>query len=247
MFRVNLVCAVAIMGLAGTQVACGDEFTVESTKAAVDHYLAELEEIDRVAALRKAEARARLDRALEGVERFEAEAGTGQLYHGMLGSYYSHEGRMPFIMLSVPNGQNVLSEYSRGMFNAGFAGGDRLYKFESRGHVVIPRNGSYRLVVSRAAGVKLNGVEYAVGAAVAGEPPHADVELTRGVYEVVFDVGNNGGQMNYSMIRIVDKDSGGELPIFVYESELNDFVGDLSFGVELMETSRWDPAENEIE
>lgn len=77
--------------------------------------------------------------------------------------------------------------------------------------------------------------------------PHTDVELTRGVYDVVFDVGNNGGQMNYSMVRIVDNDSGGELPIFVYEPELNEFVGDLSFGVELTETSRWNPAENEIE
>ena len=247
MFRVNLIFAVVLMALAGTRNARGDESTVDSTNKAIDHYLAELEEIDRVAALRKAEARARLDRALEGVERFEAETRTGRRYHGMLGSYYSHEGRMPFIMLSVPNGNNVLSEYSRAMFNADYAGGHRLYKFESLGHVVIPRSGSYRLEVSRAAGIKLNDVEYAVGSTVAGEPPHADVELIRGVYTVAFDVGNNGGQMNYSMIRIVDNDSGNELPIFVYESELKRFVGDLSFGVELMETSRWDPDENEIE
>ena len=232
--------------LAGTQEARGDEFTVESAKQAINRYLGELEQIDRVAAERKAEAKARLDRALTEVERFEVKEKTGKRYHGMLGSYYGHKGRMPFIMLSVPNGKNVLSENSREMFNARYAGGTRLYRFESRGNVIIPRDGSYRLEVSRAAGIKLNGVEYAVGSTVAGEPPYAHVELTRGVYEVVFDVGNNGGQMNYSMVRIVDRETGNDLPIFVYESDLKKFAGDLSFGIGLLETSGWESAEHEI-
>ena len=164
----------------------------------------------------------------------------------MLGSYYSHKGRMPFILLSVPNRTNVLSEQSRSMFNARYASGDRLYKFESRGNVVIPKDGSYLLEVSRAAGIKLNGIEYAVGSPAAGKPPCANVELIRGVYEVEFNGGNNGGQMNYSMIHIIDNDSEKELPIFVYESELKKFRSDLSFGIELLETSRWKPDENEI-
>ncbi|MAG94823.1 MAG: hypothetical protein CMJ48_13930 [Planctomycetaceae bacterium] len=246
MIRVNLVVAVILTTLAGTREARCDEFAVDSAKQAVDRYLGELEEIDRVAALRKAEARSRLDRALQEVEQFQKETRTGKRYHGMLGSYYSHKGRMPFIMLSVPNGTNVLSEESRSMFNARYAAGNRLYKFESRGNVVIPQEGSYRLQVSRAAGIKLNGVEYAVGSPAAGKPPHADVKLIRGVYEVKFDVGNNGGQMNYSMIRIIDNDSGKELPIFVYESELKKFQNDLSFGIDLLETSEWRPDESEI-
>jgi hypothetical protein len=246
MIRGNLIFAVVIVTLAGTREGRCDEFTVESAKKAVDRYLGELEEIDRVAAERKAEAKARLDRALTEVERFEAEAKTGKQYNGMLGSYYSHKGRMPFIMLSVPNGKNVLSENSRMMFNARYAAGTRLYKFESRGNVIIPRDGSYRLEVSRASGIKLNGVEYAVGSTVAGEPPYADVELTPGVYAVAFDVGNNGGQMNYSMVRIVDRETRNELPIFVYESDLRKFERDLSFGIELLETSSWDRAKNEI-
>ena len=92
----------------------------------------------------------------------------------------------------------------------------------------------------------MNGVEYAVGATVAGEPPYADVELTRGAYEIAFEVGNNGGQMNYSMVRIVDRRTGNELPIFVYESDLKKFERDLSFGIELSETSSWSRTENEI-
>lgn len=245
MIRMKFLVATFVT-LAGSVVARSDDFTVESMKRAVDRYQSELEEIDRVARQRKLEAKSRLDRAIEQLERFEGETKVGRRFHGMLGSYYGHNGRLPFIMLSVPNGENVLSEQSRHMFNTRFASGNRLYKFESCGNVVIPRDGSYRLQVSRAAGIKLNGVEYAVGSPVAGTPPYADVELDRGVYEVKFDVGNNGGQMNYSMVRILDNASGKELPIFVYETELHRFRKDLSFGVELLETSQWEPVEFDV-
>ncbi len=142
MIRTNLIPAIVVLTLAGTPDGRCDEFTVESAKKAVDRYLSELEEIDRVAAERKAETKVRLVRALAEVERFETETKTGKQYKGMLGSYYSHKGRMPFIMLSVPNGKNVLSENSRRMFNTRYAAGTRLYKFESRGNVIIPRDGS---------------------------------------------------------------------------------------------------------
>ncbi|MCH7735429.1 MAG: right-handed parallel beta-helix repeat-containing protein [Chloroflexi bacterium] len=220
--------------------------TTDSAKKAVDHFLAELKEIDRVAALRKAEAKARLDMSLQQLKQFETE--TGKRYHGMLGSYFNHQGRIPFIMLSVPNGENVLGENARGTLNAAkYDSARRLYKFETHGHVIIPRDGSYHLEVSRAAGIKLNGMTYTVGSPVAGKPPYADVELTRGVYEVSFDVGNNGGQLGYAMIRIVENKSKTELPIFFYESELKTFRNDLSLGVELLETSRWTREDNEIQ
>ena len=220
--------------------------TTDSTKKAVDHFLAELKEIDRVAALRKAEAKARLDMSLQQLKQFETE--TGKRYHGMLGSYFNHHGRIPFIMLSVPNGENVFGENARGTFNAAkYDSAKRLYKFVAHGHVVIPRDGSYHLEVSRAAGIKLNGMTYTVGSPVAGKPPYADVELSRGVYKVSFDVGNNGGQLGYAMIRIVENKSETELPIFIYESELKTFWNDLSLGVELWETSRWTREDNEIQ
>ena len=62
-----------------------------------------------------------------------------------------------------------------------------------------------------------------------------------------FDVGNNGGQLGYAMIRIVENKSETELPIFIYESELKAFQSDLSLGVELRETSRWTREDNEIQ
>ncbi len=220
--------------------------TTDSAKKAVDHFLAELKEIDRVAALRKAEAKTRLDMSLQQLKQFETE--TGKRYHGMLGSYFNHQGRIPFIMLSVPNGENVLGENARGTLNAAkYDSAKRLYKFVAHGHVIIPRDGSYRLEVSRAAGIKLNGMTYTVGSPVAGKPPYADVELTRGVCEVSFDVGNNGGQLGYAMIQIVENESETELPIFIYESELKAFRNDLSLGVELWETSRWTREDNEIQ
>lgn len=228
----------------------GREFTLttDSAKKAVAHYLAELEEIDRVATLRKAEAKARLDISLQQLEQFETETETGKRYHGMLGSYFNHQGRIPFIMLSVPDGENVKGQIARGTFNAAkYDSAKRLYKFVATGHVVIPRDGSYRLQVSRAAGIKLNGMNYTVGSPVAGKPPYADVELSRGVYQVSFDVGNNGGQLGYAMIRIVENKSETELPIFIYESELKTFRNDPSLGVELRETSGWTRQDNEIQ
>lgn len=246
MIRLSCLAVFSFLVLPSITAAQTNELTIESTRKAVERYLAELEEIDRVAAQRKAEAKARLDAALDQAERFETETASGRRFHGMLGSYYSHQGRMPFIMLSVPNGENVISEESRRLFNKHFASGERLYKFESHGNVIIPQDGSYRLQVSRAAGIKLNDIEYAVGSTVTGEPPHADVDLTKGVYKVTFDVGNNGGQMNYSMVRIIENETGNELPIFVYESDLRAFRNDLSFGVELTETSAWDSKDNQI-
>ena len=58
----------------------------------------------------------------------------------MLGSYFNHQSRIPFIMLSVPNGENVLGENARRTFNAAkYDSAKRLYKFVAHGHVIIPR------------------------------------------------------------------------------------------------------------
>ena len=59
-----------------------------------------------------------------------------------------------------------------------------------------------------------------------------------------FSVGNNGGQLPEAAIRIVDQATGKDLPIFIYESELEEFHNDLSLGVELIETSKWTREEN---
>lgn len=223
-----------------------DEFVSVSARKAVDRYLAELEEIDRVAALRKAEAKQRLQRALRQEVLFETIG--GERYHGMLGSYYNHDGRIPFIMLSVPENFNVLGENARGTFNAyHYDAAKPMYKFEAVGHVLIPRDGNYRLEGSRAASIQLNDCEYRLGAVAAGGPPIADVDLAQGIYKVTFSVGNNGGQMHYSSIRIIDNQSQSELPIFIYEKELENFRNDLSLGVKLQETSRWTREQNAIE
>ena len=151
-------------------------------------------------------------------------------------------------MISVPDGQNIRNEYARKCFNeGGYDESKRLYKFEATGHVKIPKDGNYRLVVSRAAGIKLNGREYAVGAKVAGEPPYADVQLSQGIYQVDFVVGNNGGQLQSAMVRIEDRQNKLELPIFVYESDVDAFQKDLSLGSRLIETSKWTKQENLID
>lgn len=96
--------------------------------------------------------------------------------------------------------------------------------------------------------MKLNDISYNLSMI----PKHpnnryaADIELTAGAYEPVFSVGNNGGQLTETAIRIVDKQTEKDLPIFACESELKEFWDDLSFGIELTEASKWTRVENRL-
>ena len=224
----------------------GNEFTTAAATKAFEEYLIRIDEIERVAAERKAEAKERLTQALRETAQFEAEAGSR--YRGMLGSYFNPDGRIPFIMLSVPSGENVLGQQARSALNGRYDMTKPLFSFHARGHVVIPESGTYYLEASRGhADVKLNNLGFTLGTSAPGNRYRADVELIEGVYEVYFSVGNNGGQLPEASIRIVDKTTDAELPIFIYQSELKEFLQDRSFGVELIETSNWSPEENRIE
>lgn len=220
------------------KVAAKKEFASVAAQQAMDRYLAEIEAIERVAAKRKELARQRLADALKQTHRAETEP--GPRYHGMLGSYYDNHGRIPYIMLSVPNGENVLSTRQKSAMNARGGESAPMYQFAARGHLTIPAKGRYRLETGRGYGhVKLNGTSYILRREKVGQPLTAEVELDQGTYEVNYSVGNNGGQMNYAMLRVVDAERGKTLPIFVYESDLKKFWHDLTLGVELMETSGW--------
>lgn len=214
------------------------DFTSAAAKQALERYLAEVDAIERVATERKAQARQRLEDALNQTQRAETEPGSR--YHGMLGSYHDMKGRIPFILLAVPDGKNVLSTRQKAAMNARGGSVAPLYKFEARGHITIPAKGMYQLITGRGYGeVKLNGISYILNQKKVGQPLTAEVELDQGTYEVYYSVGNNGGQMNYSQLSIVNLKSQKPLPIFVYESDLKNFWHDLTLGVELTEVSGW--------
>jgi hypothetical protein len=224
----------------------GDEFTAAAARTAFEEYLAQIDEIERVAAERKAEAKERLTQSLQETAQFEVEA--DDRYRGMLGSYFNPDGRIPFIMLSVPNGENVLGDHARSVFNGRYDMTKPLVSFHARGHVVIPRSGTYYLEASRGhADVKLNNLGFTLGTPAPGNRYRADIELIEGVYEVYLSVGNNGGQLPEASIRIVDRTTDTELPIFIYKSELEEISKDHSFGIDLIETSKWSPEENRLE
>ncbi len=221
-------------------------FAAEAARQALERYEAEVAEIERVAALRKAKARERLLASLQQAERVQAEK--GPRYRGMLGSYYDQRGRVPYILLSVPDGQNVLGGHVWSVMNKRRDVRRPMYKFESRGHVRIPAKGKYRLEAGLGTGeLKLNGEPYALSQKKVGQPQTADVVLDQGVYEIEFVIGNNGGQMNRSLVRVRDLKTDEPLPIFVYESDLKKFWGDLSLGVELHEVSGWTMKANRLE
>jgi hypothetical protein len=247
MLRDRAICVlISALVLCSGYTCIADEFAPAGAKEAFAEYLTRIDEIERVAAERKAEAKQRLTQALREVEQFEAEKGAR--YRGMLGSYFNRDGRIAFVLLSVPNGENVFGDYAQMLFNGRYDMTKPLAKFEAQGHVAIPKEGSYYLEASRGYGdVKLNNLAYTLGMSVPGNRYRAEVKLSHGVYKVDFSTINNGGQLPEAAIRIVDRQTDEELPIFVYKSEFETFLKDRSLGIELIETSKWSPEENRIE
>lgn len=222
-----------------------DQITAGAARKAAYEYLAKIDEIDREAAQRKAEAKARLVKALQETDLVTMRSGAR--YRGMLGSYFNQDGRIPFMMLSVPNGQNVFGDYARSVFNGKYDFSRPLYRFHARGHVVVPIDGKYRLEAGRGYGdFKLNGLAYSLGEPVPGNRYGAEVALNQGEYEVELSTNNNGGQLPETSIRIVDQKTKEELPLFFYESELKAFRTDLGQQVEFAETSKWTADEHRL-
>lgn len=222
-----------------------DHITAGAARKAVEEYLAKIDEIDRVAALRKAEAKAQLVKAVQGADL--GKTPSGSRYRGMLGSYFNHDGPLPFMILSVPNGQNVFGDHARSVFNGKYDFTRPLTRFQARGHLIVPKEGKYFLEAGRGYGdFKLNGIGYSLGESAPGNRVGAGVTLQPGEYQVEISTGNNGGQLPETAIRIVDQQTKDELPIFFYESELKAFRTDLGQRAEVAETSKWTEEEHQL-
>ena len=240
----NLVGLALLAPIGG--VLAEEQISAGAARKAIEEYLGRIDEIDRAAAQRRAEAKARLAKALQVTDLVTAPSGLR--YRGMLGSYFNQEGRLPFMMLSVPNGQNVFGVYARSVFNGEYDFSRPLYRFHARGHVVVPSDGQYFLEAGRGFGdFKLNGIGYSLGEPAPGNRYGAEVALKRGLYEVELSTNNNGGQLPETSIRIVDQKTKEELPLFFYESELKAFRAELGQAGEFTETSKWTEDENQLE
>ncbi len=226
--------------------ACAeDKISAGAARKAVEEYLAKIDEIDRAAAQQKAEAKARLAKALQAADLVTTPSGAR--YRGMLGSYFNQDGRIPFMMLSVPNGQNVFGDYARSVFNGKYDFTRPLARFHARGHVAVPSDGQYRLEAGRGYGdFKLNGIGYSLGESAPGNRVGAEVALKQGMYEVEISTGNNGGQLPETSIRIVDQQTKEELPLFFFESELKAFRTEMGKRGESAETSQWTEEEQRL-
>ncbi len=222
------------------------EFLAVATGKAVERYTQKLEEIERVATLRRKEARDDLMRALKATQQIETER--GPRYRGMVGTYYhGNRGRTPFILLNVPDGTNVFGQTARDILNGRVDLSQGLYRFEARGHVIIPKDGTYHLEAGRGHGqFKLNGKGYRL-TSITSLRSGADVKLEQGVYDVLMTVGNNGGQLGAARVVIADKETGRPLPVFIYESELHAaFSEGRTAGLEPIEVSHWSPEKNRL-
>ena len=221
-----------------------NQINAGAARKAVEEYLARIEEIERVAAQRKAEAKAQLAKALQADL---VTTPSGPRYRGMLGSYFNQDGRIPFIMLNVPNGQNVFGDYARSVFNGKYDFSRPLSRFHARGHVVVPKTGQYFLEAGRGYGdFKLNGIGYSLGESAPGNHVGAEVKLQEGEYEIEISTANNGGQLPDTSTRIIDQKTKEELPLFFYESELKEFRTELGQRFEFAETSKWTEDEHRL-
>jgi len=240
---ISLVGLTLLVPIAGARA--GDSISAAAARKAVEEYLAKVDEIERVAAQRKAEAKTQLANALQGGDSDSTLS--GPRYRGMLGSYFNQEGQIPFVMLSVPNGQNVFGDHARSVFNGKCDFSRPLYRFHARGHVVVPKAGQYLLEAGRGYGdFKLNGVGYSLGESAPGNRVAAGVTLQQGEYEVEISNTNNGGQLPETSTRVVDQQTKEELPLFFYESELKAFRSQLGQGAEFAETSKWTEEEHRL-
>ncbi len=156
----NLVGFAVFVPIFGTRAE--EQISAGTARKAVEEYLARIDEVDSAAAQQKAEAKARLAKALQETDLVTTPSGVR--YRGMLGSYFNQEGRIPVVMLSVPNGENVFGDYARSVFNGKYDFSRPLYRFHARGHVVVPSDGQYFLEAGRGYGdFKLNGLGYSLG------------------------------------------------------------------------------------
>jgi hypothetical protein len=145
-------------------------------------------------------------------EKLQDTRPSGARYRGMLGSYFNQEGRIPFVMLSVPNGESVFGVHARSVFNGKYDFSQPLVRFQARGHVVVPSDGQYRLEAGRGyEDFKLNGIGYSLGEPAPGNRYGADVALKQREYEVELSTNNNGGQLPETSIRIVEQKTEEEL------------------------------------
>lgn len=155
---------------------------------------------------------------------------------GMIGTYKNRNGAIPFLMLSVPNGDNVLSDSVKRSMMGKIDMDTAHFTFTSRGQIAIPGSANYRITGGRACSISIDGKKYDLSNY--RQTNTAEIPLTAGVHEISLDVINNGGQLAEAQVRVVDL-NGKEIPIQISMDEVAQLLKTPIDGAMPVELSGW--------
>jgi len=154
-------------------------------------------------------------------------------YESMLGVYLNDNKPTPMVNLSVPNGSSVLGDDVAAAMR-GRVPFDKL-SYRAVAHIEIPADGVYEFE-QHFEKLWLNKREMSFNR------NKGSVRLPRGVYEIqVQDAG--ASSMARAALRIKNKDSGDEVPVFNFGGEIEAFLGRSIGSWKPVEVSGWQPVE----
>ena len=167
----------------------------------------------------------------EGVQEGPMQ-GPEAFHESMLGVYVLQGNggkQLPHVNLSVPNGQNILTEQIR----AALAVDTYTLVLFAKGHVFIPADGKYLISCNQF----LSLDEKPVGEFM----NEVEIDLKRGRHSVLLETRNNGGQLPRAVVTILEKQSRRPVPIFNSLQEINRFLQAKIDGQVPKEVSGWQP------
>lgn len=155
-------------------------------------------------------------------------------YLGMLGTYDG--GAVPFHLMTQPDGNNVWNNGVNKILAEKNIVSRGAKSFAASGWVNVPEDTTLFIEGGRATTVKLNGLGYDLSNY--GKWHGAEAEFKKGIYKVEVSTINNGGQLPGCGVKITDRKSDVELPVFFTDEDLKTFTRSLKPGS--VELSGWD-------
>ena len=162
------------------------------------------------------------------------------LYRGMLGSYGGKQ--FPFYILSVPNGSNIWGEAAKKKLNGKWDMRQAPQQFEASGSFQLADKAKIRVEAGRGVTVVIDGLGYDLSNE--GKLNGIEIAMAAGLHSIKLSVGNNGGQLAECSVKITGLPDGNEVPVFVTESEVGDWLEKMSQGSQ--ELSDWSAVQSRL-
>lgn len=142
-------------------------------------------------------------------------------FQGMLGRYRAGDQPLPIILLSVPNGSNVLSEPAKRAINRANIDIGTLV-FEGKALLPIPHDGAYALTASRSVTLEIDGK--LIDLANYNKRHTVSVRLNKGLHEVAIRSINTNNQLGETSVDVINILSGKQVPLCIRASDADEML-----------------------